>query len=103
MDSFIEAAKYIVTGLLMVLAVFLRTLHRKVEDSVSRPEFNEALKTMRSEHEADRRELRENQIKLFERLDLQQQLLTQVATKLAVIVEMGGFVNQSNNHRNGSQ
>jgi type I site-specific restriction endonuclease len=87
----IETAKWLIMCLLGAIGFFLRSLHSKVESSVARDEFNKALDAIRQEHSSDRSELRENQIKLFEKLDIQQQLLTQVATKIAVMAELGKF------------
>lgn len=94
----LETAKWLILTLLGVVGFFLQGLHKKVEKSVAREEFNAAMDTLRKEHNADRQELRENQIKLFEKLDLQQQLLTQVATKISVMAELGRLGNGGKNY-----
>lgn len=85
----LETAKWIILILIGAIGVFLKSLHTKVENSIARSEFNSAMESMRKEHNTDRQELRDNQIKLFEKLDIQQQLLTQVATKVSMLAELG--------------
>lgn len=97
----LETAKWVIMIMIGVVGFFLKSLHDKVQQSVAREEFNSAMETLRKEHNADRQELRDNQIKLFEKLDIQQQLLTQVATKIAVMVEMGKFGNPNDSGRFG--
>ena len=82
-----DTAKGFALLLLTAVGFFLKNLHGKIERAVTREEFNQALASMRLEHQDDRRELRENQLKLFEKLDFQQQLLTQVATKVSIMAE----------------
>jgi len=97
----LETAKWVIIAMLGIIGYFGKTLHTKVEKAVEREEFNTAMKALRDEHNTDRQELRDNQIKLFEKLDIQQQLLTQVATKIAVMLEMGKFGNPHDTGRFG--
>lgn len=59
----------------------------KMEAAVSKVDFDITIKNLRLEHESDRRELRDNQIKLFDKFEIIQQLLTQVATQVAMLIE----------------
>lgn len=98
-----EFKDWLLTAAGVFITFFLQKLHKKVEDSVSRRELEElskrvdeavmkidfetTIRDLKIEYEADRRELRDNQVKLFDKLDMQQQLLTQVATQVAMLLE----------------
>lgn len=79
------------TGAVSMLGFFLRGLYRKVENAVSKEEFNSAMQSMRDTHEKDRKELRESQIRIDEKLSQQSTLLVQVATKLELLTSMRPF------------
>lgn len=96
--------------LLLMLGFFLKGLHSKIEKAVTKEDFHAAVKRLedekvkaitdleakiekdftevKSEHEKERNELRNEQSKLYAKLDFQQQLLTQVATQVNMILEM---------------
>jgi len=79
------------TGVISMLGLFLRGLHTKIENSVSRDEFMKIISDLKKEHETDRKELRDNQISIFTKLEVNNQLLTQVATKVEMLTQMRPF------------
>ena len=54
---------------------------------MSKIDFDTTIRNLKVEHEADRRELRESIIKMFEKQEIQQQLLTTVATQIAMLLD----------------
>jgi len=79
------------TGVITMVGVFLRGLHTKIENAVSRDEFMKIIEALKREHESDRKELRDNQISIFTKLEVNNQLLTQVATKVEMLTQMRPF------------
>lgn len=90
-----EVAKWIVglvaAGGIGGLVMYLKSLVAKIDSSVSREEFLRVIQQLKLDHEQDRRELRENQISIFSKLEAQNQTLTMVATKLDFIASMRPF------------
>jgi len=82
-----ETAKWILGIAIAVIGFFLKSLHTKVDNAVSKMELAAVINELKKDHEQDRKELRENQINIFQQLQIQQQLLTQVATKVEMLVE----------------
>lgn len=76
---------------MVIIGFFLRVLHRKIDTSVSQDEFNEAMKSMREDHERDRRELRESILMFQSKIESQNTLLVTVATKLELLTSMRPF------------
>lgn len=89
-----ETAKWILGIAIAIIGFFLRSLHTKVDNAVSKMELATMIESLKKDHENDRKELRENQINIFQQLQLQQQLLTQVATKMEMLL-------RRDDHRNG--
>lgn len=65
----------------------VESLREKVDSAVSKIDFDTTIRNLKVEHEADRRELRESIIKMFEKQEIQQQLLTTVATQIAMLLD----------------
>lgn len=90
-----EVIKWIVglvaAGGIGALTMFFRNLVAKIDNSVSREEFLRVIQQLKQEHIEDRKELRENQISIFSKLEAQNQTLTMVATKLDFIASMRPF------------
>lgn len=78
-------------GFIGMTCIFLKSLHSKIEGSVSTETFNATIAALRSEYGNDRKEIRENQIKIFERLEAQQQILTKLLTTLEIMKELRPF------------
>jgi hypothetical protein len=81
-----ETAKWILGAAIAIIGFFLKSLHTKVDNAVSKMELSLVISELKKDHEQDRKELRENQINIFQQLQIQQQLLTQVATKVEMLV-----------------
>jgi len=81
------------------LALFFKSMHSKIENAASKAELKAAIEMLKKEHETDRKELRDNQISIFTKLELQNQLLTQVATKLEMLTQMKPFDQTWKGHR----
>lgn len=85
-----ETAKWVLGIAIAVIGFFLKSLHTKVDNAVSKMEMQSVIAELKKDHEQDRREFRDNQISMFQKLELQQQLLTQVATRVEMLVERDG-------------
>lgn len=91
------------TGGVGMLGIFLKGLHHKIENSVSKEEFNAAMESMRKDHETERREIRENQIRIDEQLKQHHGLLVETATKLTLLTSMRPFDQTWGNRKKGAQ
>src|SRR4030095_1106087 len=87
----LELALWILGIAMAIIGFFLKSLHRKIDGAVSRDEFNAAMKSMRDDHERDRRELRDSMIKFESQMQNQNDLLIRVATKLELLTSMKPF------------
>lgn len=87
----LELAQWLLGLAMLVLGVFLKSLHRKIDNSVSREEFNAAMKSMREDHERDRRELRDSMIKFETQMQSQNDLLIRLTTKMEILTNMRPF------------
>lgn len=79
------------TGAIGLFGMFVKGVLTKVENSVSRTEFLAALEALRSEHQNDRKELRDNQVSIFNKLEVQNHILTKVETKMDMLTSMRPF------------
>lgn len=90
-----EVAKWIVglvaAGGIGALTMFIKSLVDRINNSVSRTEFYRVIQEIKDSQESMRKELRENQISLFNKIDIQQSTLSGVVAKLDLLTSMRPF------------
>jgi hypothetical protein len=90
-----EHARWIVwvvgLGVVTALGLFFRGLIVKIDNAISRREFNDAMKSMREEHQADRREWKDAMIRSDAKLDTLTAMTHRSCSKIDLIAQKMGF------------
>lgn len=81
------------------LSLFFKGMHSKIENSASKAELKAAIEALKMDHEADRKELRENQIAIFNKLEVSNLMLAQVVAKVELLTQMKPFDQTYPGHR----
>lgn len=81
-----SVTELLATGAAATTAFFLKHLYGKVDKSISKAEFEKSLSDLKVDHDNERKELRENQISIFRKLESQSSVLADLNAKVGLLV-----------------